>query len=155
MKRIFLGYGLISIMLVISFLFAPISVHALGSAQITLPPDVLGVIVKIALGFASLVGVSNLVAVLVQLLKIIHVAQDSTASQWAAGLNLMAFIALVYFGVFQPQISFDILNGYAAQITTIILFMLGFVVQITQSKPAYDALKASQVPLLSYSYSRG
>lgn len=119
------------------------------------PTDILSVILKIALGFASLVGVSQLVAVLVQFGKLVGLVKDDTAHKWAAGLNLMAFGGLVYFGVFQPQIATSVLDGYAAQVAEIALFVMGFVVQITTSKPAYAALKAARVPLLNYSYSKG
>jgi hypothetical protein len=118
-----------------------------------IPPDVMGVILKIALGFASLVGVSQLVAVLVQVGKLAGLVKDNTAHKWAAGLNLLCFSALVYFGIFEPQVTLSILDGYAAQIAEISLFIIGFIMQITSSKPAYDALKASRVPFLSVSNS--
>lgn len=113
--------------------------------------SVLDIILKISVGFASLAGVSALVAVLVQVLKLVGVAKDDTAGKWAAGLNLVAFIALVYFGVFQPQIATEVIDGYAAQITVIALFVLGFVTQMTVSKPTYSAFKAAKVPLLGKS----
>ena len=118
------------------------------------PPDVLSVVLVIAIGFASLAGVSKLVAVIVQLGKLAKIVKDNTADQWAAGLNLLAFGALVYFGVFQPQLALSVLDGWAAQIAEVALFVLGFLVQITGSKPAYEALKASRFPLIGRSYSR-
>lgn len=117
--------------------------------------SVLDIIIKITLGFASLAGVSALVAVLVQILKLVGVAKDDTAGKWAAGFNLVAFLALVYFGVFQPQIAIEILDGYAAQIAVIALFVLGFVTQMTVSKPTYSAFKGANVPLLQDLHQHG
>lgn len=113
----------------------------------------LDVILKIALGFGSLAGVSALVAVLVQIFKLVGLVKDSTAGQWAAGFNLVAFIGLVYFGIFQPSIVISVLDGYAAQIAQIALFVLGFVVQMTTSKTAYTAFKSARVPVLGTSLS--
>src|SRR5512139_2555158 len=84
--------------------------------------SVLEIILKISAGFASLAGVSALVAVIVQVLKLVGVARDDTAGKWAAGFNLVAFLALVSFGIFQPQITMEVLDGYAAQIAVIALF---------------------------------
>ena len=148
-KRLFWFVMLVMFVLLMS----ACSPVAFKAAEGDLPPNVLDVILRIALGFASLIGVSQLVAALVQVLKFIGLVKDDTSARWAAGLNLLMFSVLVYFGVFQPQIAMSILDGYAAQITVIILFVLGFVVQITGSKPAYDKLKASDFPLLNFSYS--
>jgi hypothetical protein len=115
--------------------------------------DVLDVVGKIALGFASLIGVSGLVAALVSLGKVIKIVKDGTADKWAAGLNLLCFIVLVVFGVFRPDLATNILDGYAGQIAMIILFVLGFITQITGSKPMYDQLKAASVPLIGKSFS--
>lgn len=115
--------------------------------------NVMDIILKISLGFASLAGVSGLVAVLVQVLKLAGVVKDDTAGKWAAGFNLVAFLVLVYFGVFQPQIALEVIDGYAAQIGVVALFVLGFVTQMTVSKPTYNAFKAASVPLLGKSNS--
>lgn len=116
--------------------------------------DLLNVMVTIILGFAVLVGVSKLIAALVNILKLLHIVKDDTAGKWAAGLNLVAFIALVAFGVFRPDLAMSILDGYAGQIAMIILFVLGFITQITGSKLAHDQLKAAGVPLIGKSYSK-
>jgi hypothetical protein len=96
--------------------------------------------------------VSKLVPIIVQFLKVLGIAPDNTANRWAAGLNLLAFIVLVIFGVFQPQLALSVLDGMAGQIAEILLFILGLVVQLTGSKPTYDDLKASRIPLLNFSH---
>ena len=110
---------------------------------------VLDIILKIIAGFATLAGVSSLVAVLVQIGKLVGLVKDDTAGKWAAGLNLFAFAVLCYFGIFQPQIALEVLDGYAAQIAVAALFVLGFVTQMTVSKPTYTAFKAAGVPPLT------
>jgi Sec-independent protein secretion pathway component TatC len=114
--------------------------------------NVISIILTISVGFASLIGVSKLVPIIVQFLKVLGIAPDNTANRWAAGLNLLAFIVLVIFGVFQPQLALSVLDGMAGQIAEILLFILGLVVQLTGSKPTYDDLKASRIPLLNFSH---
>lgn len=116
-------------------------------------PTPLDVIIQISIGFASLAGVASFGTVVVQIGKLAKIVKDETAHKWSAGYNLLAFGVLVYFGVFQPSIALSVLDGYAAQIAQVALFVLGFVVQMTTSKPAYVAIKSARLPLLSYSYS--
>ena len=142
----------VSLMLLVSLLlmaFAPMAVHA----QEPTPPDPLGVILTISVAFAALVGVAALVAVLVQIGKLIGIVKDATANKWAAGLNLFCFIALVLLGVFRPDLTLDFLDGYAGRIAQALVYVLGFVIQITGSQPVYARLKVAKVPLLSKSNS--
>jgi uncharacterized membrane protein len=132
----------------------PMQVQAEVLSKDALPPDVLSVLVTITLGFASLVGVSKLVAALINLLKVIGLVKDSTADKWAAGLNLASFIALCLFGVFKPALAMEVLDGYAGQIAMILLFVLGFITQIVGSKSAHDALSDAGVPLIGKSFSK-
>lgn len=142
----------------LSMAFAPVpaSVEASVSespvVQADAEVDALDIILKIAVGFGSLAGVSALIAVVVQVGKVFRLVKDGTSSQWTSALNLLAFIGLVYFGVFQPSIAIEVLDGYAAQVAQIGLFVLGFIIQMTTSKPTYDSLKSANVPLLRFSY---
>jgi hypothetical protein len=154
MKTFHKFFLVLAILAVTMLAFMPAIVHAASPAAVLLPADVLNVVVTIMLGFASLVGVSKLIAALVNVLKVCQLVKDNTADKWAAGLNLAAFIALVAFGVFRPDLATNILNGYAGQIAMVILFVLGFIMQITGSKPAHDALSAASVPLIGKSYSK-
>jgi hypothetical protein len=128
-----------------SFTFMPLQTDA--------PVTVLDAILKIALGFASLAGVASAVTVLVQLFKWAGLVKDGSSSNWTSTLNLIAFIVLVSFRIFQPSIAVDVLDGYAAKVAEIAMFALGLFVQMTTSKPVYDALKKAQVPLMRYSLS--
>lgn len=126
----------------------------LATADVPLPAEVFDIVVVIMLGFASLVGVSKLVTVLVNLLKLTGLVKDGTSAQWAAALNLIAFIALVLFGVFRPDLTMELLDGYAGQIAAVLLFVLGFITQIVGSKTGHDALRSANVPLIGKSFSR-
>lgn len=126
----------------------------LAAADIPLPADVFNIVVMIMLGFASLVGVSKLIAAVINLLKTIGVVKDGTSAKWAAALNLLAFIALVLLGVFRPDLTMELLDGYAGQIAAILLFVLGFITQIIGSQTGHESLSKARVPLIGKSYSR-
>lgn len=126
----------------------------LAAADIPLPADVFNIVVMIMLGFASLVGVSKLIAAVINLLKTIGVVKDGTSAKWAAALNLLAFIALVLLGVFRPDLTMELLDGYAGQIAAILLFVLGFISQIVGSQSAHESLSNARIPLIGKSYSR-
>jgi len=142
------------LVLVLAAFIVPMNARAASNIQDGIPPDVLNIIVTIVLGFASLVGVSQLVAALVNLLKAIGLVKDGTADKWAAGFNLAAFIALVLLGVFRADLALELLDGYAGQIAMILLFILGFITQITGSRTAHISLAGSGVPLIGKSFSR-
>jgi hypothetical protein len=145
---------LTTLLVVVLAAFLPMSVMAATPGAVPLPADMLNVVIKIVLGFASLVGVSALIAALINLLKAIKVVKDGTAAQWSAGLNLAAFISLVVFGVFKPDLAMDILDGYAGQIAMVILFVLGFITQIVGSASVHEQLKTARVPLLGTTFSK-
>lgn len=107
----------------------------------------LDIMLKIMLGFGSLAGCTSLVAVLVNLLKLLPITFDP--AKVAGILNLVTFVALVLLGVFRPDLALEVLDGYAGQIATILLFILGFIVQITGSKFVYERMKAARVPILN------
>ncbi len=94
-----------------------------------------------------------MVAAIVSLCKVIGVVQDGTSAKWAAGLNLAAFVGLVLFGVFQPDLTTVFLDGLAGQIAQVLVFILGFIVTIVGSKPVYEGLKAANIPLIGRSFS--
>jgi hypothetical protein len=131
--------------LAFSFMPAP-------AAQVPAPTP-LDIILKIAMGFGALAGVSALVSMLVQIFKLAGLIKDGNTGKWTAAFNLAAFVVLVYFGVFQPSVALEVLDGYAAYLAQIALFVLGFVVQMTTAKPVYAAFKNARVPLFGFSYS--
>ena len=124
-------------------------------AQVVLPPfdGILSAMLIITAGFASLVGMSKLNAALVNLLKLTPIVQDGTSAKWVAGFNLVAFVALVIFKVFRPDLTLDVLDGVAGQIATVVIFVLGLLVTMTGSKSMHEALKEAKVPLIGTSFS--
>lgn len=119
-----------------------------------LPAETFNIVVMIMLGFASLIGVSKLIAAVINLLKTIGVVKDGTSAKWAAALNLLAFLTLVLLGVFRPDLTMELLDGYAGQIAAILLFVLGFISQIVGSQSAHIALSNARVPLIGKSFSK-
>ena len=109
---------------------------------------VLDSVLVIIAAFATLAGVSALVAALVAIGVWAKVINAETAPKWTAGLNLIAFLVLVYFGVFRPDLSISFLDGIAAQAATIALFVLGFLTQMTVPAPVNRALSRALVPVL-------
>lgn len=134
---------------VLFILFSSISLMAFAPrAQETAEGTVLDAILKIIVAFATLAGVSALVAALVAIGVWARVITAETAPKWTAGLNLVAFLVLVYFGVFRPDLSLAFLDGIAAQLATIALFVLGFLTQMTVPAPVNRALFRARVPVL-------
>lgn len=117
------------------------------------PVPFVDIILKLAMGFASLVGVAALVAALINILKLVGLVQDATAGRWSAGINLVAFAALVAFGVFQPSLALEVLDSTAGQIAQILLFVLGYLVQIVVSPATHAQLKDMRIPLIGTSFS--
>lgn len=141
---------LVLAMVLLAALFVPQLAHAQGE----MPGEFnLEAILVIVIGFASLAGTSSLVAAIVNVFKVIGLVKDGTSARWAAALNLLAFIALIAFRVFQPDLALEILDGYAGQIATIAMFVMGFVLQITGSQSAHIALSEAEVPVLGKSFS--
>jgi hypothetical protein len=140
---------------------APVSPPTTGQHMLMLaasqgqaaPIDILNAFGRVMASFLSLVGVAGLVAILVNIGKVSKIVKDGTAGQWTAGLNLLCFIALVILGVFRPDIELNYIDGIAGQITAILVFILGFVIQVVGSKPIYELLKSAEVPLLGKSFS--
>lgn len=115
--------------------------------------DWLGIVLRLALGFGSLVGVAALVAALINILKVVGLVKDNTAGQWSAVLNLIFFGVLIYFGIFQPQLATEVLDGYAGQIAMILLFVVGYLTQIVTAPAVHTQLKAMRLPVLGASHS--
>lgn len=138
-SRLFVLFVLISSLPLMAF--TPI-------AQEPTEGTVLDSILVIITSFATLAGVSALVAALVALGVWAKVITAETAPKWTAGLNLAAFVVLVYFGVFRPDLSLSFLDNIAAQAAAIALFVLGFLTQMTIPAPVNRALYKARIPLL-------
>lgn len=109
---------------------------------------ILDSILKIIFSFATLAGISALVAALVAIGVWAKIITPDTSAKWTAGLNLLTFVVLVYFGIFRPDLSLAFLDGIAAQVATIALFVLGFLTQMTVPAPVNRAFSRARVPVL-------
>jgi hypothetical protein len=108
---------------------------------------ILDKILVIVTGFAALVGVAALGAALVAIARALGwVSSDEQAGKILAGYNLIAFITLVLFGVFRPDLSLDFLDSTAAKLASIALFVLGFIVQMITPAPVLKLAYQAAVP---------
>lgn len=153
-KKLFLPLLLVTMLALLMACSPMTAPAALAVVNVPLPAETFNIVVMIMLGFASLIGVSKLIAAVINLLKTIGVVKDGTSAKWAAALNLLAFIALVLLGVFRPDLTMELLDGYAGQIAAILLFVLGFISQIVGSQSAHVALSNARVPLIGKSFSK-
>lgn len=153
-KKLFLPLLLVTMLALLMACSPMTAPAALAVVNVPLPAETFNIVVMIMLGFASLVGVSKLIAAVINLLKTIGVVKDGTSAKWAAALNLLAFIVLVLLGVFKPALTMELLDGYAGQIAAILLFVLGFISQIVGSQSAHVALSNARVPLIGKSFSK-
>lgn len=152
-NKLFVVMCVISLAALALYLFLPVPVQAAEGTP-PLEPDVLNIAITIMVGFASLIGVSKLIAALINLLKLTGLVRDGTSATWSASLNLAAFAALVLLGVYRPDLTMELLDGYAGQIAGVLLFLLGFLTQIVGSKSGHTALSNASVPLIGTSYSK-
>ncbi len=125
--------------------------HSVVVSQTQPPPDVpiLDMILKIAVAFSTLAGISGLITALVAIATWAGaIKTDTVAHQWTSVLNLLAFVALVVFGVFRPDLDLTFLDSVAARIAAIALFVLGFLTQITVPGTVNKLLFRARVPVL-------
>jgi hypothetical protein len=111
--------------------------------------SILDNILRIVTGFGALAGISAAVAMLVAFLRAFGVVKsDEQAGKATAALNLIAFITLVLFGVFRPDLSLDFLDSTAAKIASIGLFVLGFVLQMIIPAPVLRLAYQARLPVI-------
>ena len=125
-----------------------------GVAVVSAAPAILDTVVSLTIMFASLLGIAALVTVLVNLGKLVHLVKDGTSQYWSAGLNLVAFITLVVLGIFRPDLTTVFLDATAQQIATVLVFVLGFVAQLSTSPKVYTLLRDGDVPIIGKSFSK-
>ena len=144
---------------------SPVPVH---STAIPSGGDFLQAATYVMLIFGTMAGIPLAIAAVVSLVKVllvavswfasqitkkeIHWSIDNYSGQIAALLNIAAFGFLIYFRVFQPNVSFDWLDEQAKQIAALLTYVAVLFGQLKLSPLAYGVLK-NQVPILGYSYS--
>ena len=108
----------------------------------------LDMIVALTVQFVSLLGVAALIAVIVNILKVVGVVKKGTSAYWASGLGLVTFLVLVILGVFRPDLTVVFLDAVALKIATILTFLLGFVVQLSAAPLFHKALSTGSIPII-------
>jgi len=104
--------------------------------------------------FGTLVGVAALIASLINVAKVFGLP-DGYAPNLSAGLSLVAFAALVALKIFAPEIDVTVLDGKAADIAVLVLYILGFVMQLGLPAQFHKWLSGGNVPLIGTSQSKG
>ncbi len=101
--------------------------------------------------FATLAGVAAFVAMLVNACKSFGLP-DGYAPKVSAALSLAAFVALVGLKIFRPEIDVTSLDKAAADLATLGIYILGFLVQIGLPAKFHEYLSAARVPFIGKSY---
>ena len=100
----------------------------------------------------SLVGVGALIAVLINIGKLIGFVKEGTAQNWSVGANIVGIVLLMIFHVFQPaNIDLGQIDTFAGSIAQILLIVVGLFVQLASSKLTHATVKGTAVIGKSYS----
>ena len=104
--------------------------------------------------YGSLIGVAALIAVLINIGKVIGWVKEETAKTWSALLNLAFLVAFVLLKVFAPDFSTEMLDEQAAELAKVAAFVLAYVVQLGSS--TFTHMLVRGIPLIgkSFSYDR-
>lgn len=106
-------------------------------------------ILALIAAFATLAGFSALVAALIAFARWAGwIQSDEQAGKASATLNLVVFVILVALGIFRPDLSLGFLDGLAARLATIALFILGLLTQIAIPAPVFRLFNQARVPVL-------
>jgi hypothetical protein len=108
---------------------------------------------QIILQFVTLAGVAALIAALVNVFKVFGLP-DGKAPEVSSALSLIAFVALASFRIFAPEISIEGLDAKAADLAGLVLYVLGFVVQMGLPARFHEWLAGGNVPVFGKSFSR-
>lgn len=103
------------------------------------------------LQYGTLVGVSALIAFLINFLKSLGVIQDGQAQNWSAGLNLVALTGLLLLRVFAPDVDVSGLDAQIAQFVDVAIVVVGYLLQLLGSKTTHAIVKGTFLIGKSYS----
>lgn len=112
-------------------------------------------LVELASRFVALVGVGGLIALLVNVLKVVGWAKEGTIPTWTTGLNLAGLVILFVLQVFVPNADITKLDGIAATIAQVGMLLLGLITQVFGSKLAHKAFRGTWLIGKSFSFDRG
>ncbi len=99
--------------------------------------------------WSALVGTAALIAVVINLLKLLGVVKDGDAQTWSAALNLLGLAALFLLKVIRPDIDPGQVDQQLEGLAKIALLIIGYITQLLTSKTTHLAVK--NVPLIGTS----
>ena len=110
------------------------------------------IVLEIALQIGYLVVLAALIAMLINIGKVVGLVKDGDAGSWSAGLNLAALVVLVALKLFRPDLELekvDIELGALAQILGVVLTLLS---QIKMSAKFHGFLSNLRLPVIGKSF---
>jgi hypothetical protein len=108
------------------------------------------------LEFATLLGFAALLALIINVLKLIKIngkpiVADGDAQKWSLGGNLLGLLALYIFRIFRPELPLEGVDELLMEIATVGTYILSVVSQLGISKLTHFVFKGT--PVLGKSYS--
>lgn len=107
---------------------------------------------NILLVFGALVGWPLLVALVIDILKILGVVKDGEAGRWNLGLNLLGFVAVGVAIGFYPDIDIVALDARLAELVQIAAYIVTVLVQIFATRIAHAAYLKTETGRKYFSY---
>lgn len=106
-------------------------------------------------GILSMVGLTALLVVVVDLLKAFKVVKDGQAPVWTKALNAFAYIAIFVLGEYFPQVDLGVLDSHFQQIANLGFALLGLVPLFAGviAPAIYSGVKG--IPIVGFSNSDG
>ena len=112
-----------------------------------------GMLSQIILEFGTLIGFASVVALLVNVGKLIGFVKDGMADKWVAGLNLLGVIALYVTRLVVPDFDVIQVDTVLGEVALAGVYVMGFVGMLLGSKLTYFAAKG--LPVIGTSNSQG
>jgi len=103
-------------------------------------------IADLLMKWSTLVGIAALIAVVINILKVVGVVKDGQAATWSTGLNLVGLAVLLLLGVFKPELDMGEVDTLAGSLANVLTVIMGFVLQLGGSKLMHSLLRG--VPLI-------
>ena len=110
---------------------------------------------SILLQFTALAGFGALIAIVINIGKVVGFVKDGTSQNWNVGLNILGMVLLFALQVFRPDMvvklpGWDAIAASVAQVATLVL---GIVTQIGTARLTNFVVKG--MPVVGRSYSLG
>lgn len=99
--------------------------------------------------WSALVGMAALIAVIINILKLIGLVKDGDAQTWSAGLNLAGLAVLFILRVINPDVDLGKVDEQMGSLAKTAMVVIGYVSQLLASKATHLAVK--NVPLIGTS----